>query len=112
MSSLINILLDPENEENITLYNDEDEPVEFEQVATIPHKVNDEILLYAILKPVTPPEGMDEMSVMVFRVDLSDDEEEDDAVLVVEEDDDIAEAVFAEFERLLSECEEEITEEN
>ncbi len=102
MDNLIDILLDPENEENITLYNTDDEPTEFEQIAVIPFTVGEEERLYAILKPVVAPEGMDDMSVIVFRVD----EEEDGAYIVVEDDDEVAEAVFAEFEKLLEENDE------
>ncbi len=101
-SSLLDILLDPDNEENVTLYNEDGEPTEFEQIAIIPFTVGEEDRLYAILKPVIPPAGFDEESVVVFRVEEDDD---GDASVIVEMDDEVAEAVFAEFEQLMEEYE-------
>ncbi len=103
-NSLLDILLDPDNDENVTLYNEDGEPTEFEQLAIIPHSVKGEERLYAILKPVVPPEGFDEMSVLVFRVE---EDEDGEVAIIIETDDEIGEAVFAEFERLVEEYAEE-----
>ena len=60
----VNAILDPENHDNIFLYNEKDEPVEFEQVALIP--LGDRV--FVILKPIIVPEGTDEDEAFVFEI--------------------------------------------
>ena len=86
-------LLDEENCDNITLYDEEGNELEFEQVALIP--LGD--ALYAILKPVVLPEGMADDEALVFLVD----EEEEMVDLITDEE--IGTAVFEEYYKL---CEE------
>ena len=84
--STIEKILAEDNEDNIVLYDEDDNATEFEQVAVIP--LNDEI--YVILVPVTPMEGVGEDEGIVFVIE----EGEDGEVLTVVDDDAIADEVF------------------
>ena len=84
--STIEKILAEDNEDNIVLYDEDDNATEFEQVAVIP--LNDEI--YVILVPVTPMEGAGEDEGIVFVIE----EGEDGEVLTVVDDDAIADEVF------------------
>lgn len=91
--SVLQKLLDDENCDNITLYDEDDNELEFEQVALIPL----EETLYAILKPVIPMEGMADDEALVFLLD----EEEEMVTLVTDEA--LGTAVFREYYKLLEE---------
>ena len=67
--SLIDTLLDPDNESVITLINQNNEIVEFDQIAVIPYENE----LYAILKPITYIEGVGEDEALVFRLNIEED---------------------------------------
>ncbi len=67
--SPIEKLLDPDNLENIVLYNANDAKVEFEQIASIP--VGED--MYVILSPVEPIFGVDEDEGVVFKIAKDDD---------------------------------------
>ena len=84
--STIEKILAEDNEDNIVLYDEDDNATEFEQVAVIP--LNDEI--YVILVPVTPMEGVGEDEGIVFVIE----EGEDGEVLTVVDDDAVADEVF------------------
>ena len=84
--STIEKILAEDNEDNIVLYDEDDNATEFEQVAVIP--LNDEI--YVILVPVTPIEGVGEDEGIVFVIE----EGEDGEVLTVVDDDAVADEVF------------------
>lgn len=92
----IDALFDVNNSENIVLYNENDEAVEFEQIALIPLDSQ----VYAILKPTEKVEGVADDEAFVFEV--IEDEEEGDTVHLVE-DDKVIDKVFAEYNRLLDE---------
>lgn len=92
-------LLDENNTDPIVLYDENDQEVEFEQIAIIP--LNDS--LYAILKPVEEMEGVGEDEAVVFA--LETDEEGDEVLSVVEDDAEI-DAVFDEYYKMLKESEE------
>ena len=92
----VDALFDPNNEENVVLYNEKDEPVEFEQIAIIPLASS----VYAILKPVEKVEGVAEDEAFVFEI--IEDEEEGDTIHLVE-DETIIDKVFAEYNKLLDE---------
>lgn len=84
----INQILDEKNVENIIMYDEDNNPIEFEQIALIPVE-NDE-LLYAILIPVTPMQGVNEGEGVVFSIDenahdiqVVNDEKKIDEVLTV-----------------------------
>ncbi len=96
---LLDVLLDKDNKENIVLYNEEGDRVEFEQIAIIPiDKEGEERKLYVILKPVDKIEGMADDEAIVF---LCDFDEEGETRLTVEVNDDIAKEVFDRYYELI-----------
>ena len=91
--SPIDMLLDEENTDNIKLYNEDNQEVEFEQIALVP--IEDKT--YAILKPVATMEGIADDEALVFVIDEIDDED----CLVIVEDDTIIDKVFEEYYKML-----------
>jgi len=91
--SPIEILLDQENNENIKLYDEKNNCVEFEQVAIIP--IDEKI--YAILRPVAGLDGVGEDEALVFSIEEVDEED----CLVVVDDDTVVDAVFEQYYKLL-----------
>lgn len=100
---ILDILLDENNDDPITLYDEEDKAVQFEQVAVIPD--NDKI--YAILKPIDELEGVEDDEAIVFVVDYDD---EGNTVLLVEKDEETAIRVFDKYYQLLDEAEKKASE--
>lgn len=86
----IDMLLDDECTDDITLYDENNNPVDFEQIAVIPL----EDRLFAILKPVDPLEGVNEDEGIVIEID-----EEEDNIYTVD-DDKIVDQVFEEYYKL------------
>ena len=86
----IDMLLDDECYDDITLYDENDNPVDFEQIAVIP--IEDR--LFAILKPVDPLEGVKEDEGIVIEID-----EEEDAIFTLD-DDEMVDKVFDEYYKL------------
>lgn len=95
----IDQILDENNIDNIILYNEKNQPFEFEQIAVIPLDENEEQKLYAILLPVTPLPGIEENEAVVFEL------VEQDGSIRVCEDDKIIDKVLVEYEKLLDEQE-------
>ena len=95
MASIIDQILDPENTDNVVMYNEEGEELEFEQIAVVP--VDGE--LYVILRPIDMDEEIGEDEALVFKVE----EEDDEAFLDIVEDDDVVDAVFEEYYAMLAE---------
>ena len=93
--SPIDMLLDENNVENIKLYNEDNQEVEFEQIALIPLEEK----TYAILKPVDAMDGIADDEALVFVIDEIDDED----CLVIVEDDAVVDNVFAEYYKMLDE---------
>ena len=93
----IDQILDENNIDNIILYNEKDEPYEFEQIALIPLNREDKQDLYAILLPVTPLAGIEEDEALVFEVN------ERENVVRVCDNEQIIDQVMTEYERLLDE---------
>lgn len=91
--SPIDMLLDENNTDNIKLYNEENEEVEFEQIALVP--IDERI--YAILKPAATMEGVADDEALVFGIEEIDDED----CLVIVEDDTIVDKVFEEYYKML-----------
>ena len=83
--SVVEMLMDENNRDNIVLLDAEQNEVEFEQVAVIPHNEN----IYAVLKPVEPIEGVADDEALVFGIEEIDGED----CLVICEDDKIIDAV-------------------
>lgn len=91
--TVIDILLDENNDDNIILYDESDQENEFEQVAVVP--LNGKI--YAILKPVNCLEEVGEDEAVVFCIEEFEGEYE----LILEQDNAVGEAVFNEYYALL-----------
>ncbi len=94
MKKLIDILIDPDNHDNILLYDEDGIAREFAQAGLI-H--NGRGTLYAILEPIW--QGATEGELIVFRVE----ENGDDVSLMAEPDEEVANAVFNEFLRGIKE---------
>ena len=86
-------LLDENNNENIVLFNEDNQKVEFEQIALVPIDSR----VYAILKPVLHIDGIGENEALVFTIEEIDGE--DCLVIVVE--DEIIDKVFEEYYEML-----------
>lgn len=93
--SPMDMILCEDNCENVVLYNEKNEPVEFQQVAVIP--LDEKV--YVILKPVVCMAGMDEDEALVFSIEEIENEE----CIVIVQEDDVVDAVFEEYYRLLVE---------
>ena len=91
---VIEMLLDENCNDNITLYDEDGEATEFEQIAVIP--IDD--VLYFILRPIGL-EDLDEDEAFVFVLRETEEEEMIDLV----EDDEIIDRVFAIYNELLDE---------
>ena len=102
---VLDILLDEENDDPISLFDENDNEIKFEQVAIIPE--NEKI--YAILKPIDEMEGVEDDEAIVFVVDQ---DEEGNSVLIVEKDEPTAIKVFDKYYQLLDEAEEAEKKEN
>ncbi len=96
--NLLDILLDEDNDDPITVYDENDKPVRFDQVAIIPFKEK----LYAILKPIDEMENVEDDEVIVFLIEETED---GDAELVIETDEPTAMKVYDEYLKLLDEAE-------
>ncbi len=89
-------ILDPNCDDDIVLYDENNEETVFGQVAVIP--LNDAI--YVILAPITKVEGVGEDEGIVFVIEENEDEE----VLTVVTDEKIVDEVFDIYFKL---CEED-----
>ena len=89
-------ILDENNEDNIILYDEDNNEIEFEQIAVIP--MDDSV--YVLLAPVTPMEGVGEDEAVVFVIE---EDEDGEALLSIVMEDDVIDSVFAEYEALLDE---------
>lgn len=94
--SVFEKLFDPEDASNIVLYDENEKPVEFEQIAIIPIKEE----VYAVLRPVEKMEGLDEDQAIVFLLDETNEGEE---ILNVVDDDETIDLVFDEYEKIFNE---------
>ena len=94
--SPIDKILDENNAENIIMYNENNQPVEFEQIAVVPL----DGAIYVILKPVGDMEGVAEDEALVFAIT----EHEDEDVLEIVDKDEVIDAVFGEYYRMLAEA--------
>ena len=88
-------ILDENNLENIILYDAENKPIEFEQVALIPLERTG--LLYAILIPITPMQGVEEGEGVLFVLD----EEKGDLDIV--RDEETIDEVLSIYQKLIEE---------
>lgn len=86
-------ILDENNDDNIILYNEEGEAIEFEQIALIPLGGDQFVLLH----PVLDMEGVGDDEALVFAIEEVDGED----ALVIVDDDDVVDAVFEEYYDML-----------
>ena len=93
----VELILDEKNTDNIILYDDDNKPIEFEQIALIPlERTNG---LYAILIPVTPMQGVNEGEGVLFSID------EENKDLQIERDEAIIDEVLTIYETLIGDGE-------
>lgn len=98
---ILDVLLDEDNHDPITLVDTDGRAIDFEQVAVIPFETkNGNRNLYCVLKPLNPIKGVADDEAIVFRVDL---DEEGDFIIRVEEDESTAISVFEKYYDLLEE---------
>lgn len=97
MNSLTDSLYDENNRDNIILYSELGQPVEFEQVAVLP--LGDRV--YTILKPVADMIGVEDNEALVFSVETEEGEE----YLSIVEDYAVIDKVFEMYYKLLEEME-------
>ena len=90
-------ILDEKNMENVVLYDADNKPIEFEQVAVIPLERTG--LLYAIMIPVTPMQGVNEGEGVLFAID------ELKGSIDIERDDSIIDEVLSIYQTLIGEGE-------
>ena len=95
----INQILEEENMENVIMYDEQNKPIEFEQIAVIP--LDNDPLLYAILIPITPMQGVNEGEGVVFAIDEAKHD------IQVVNDDKKIDAVLEVYQKLIEEGEEE-----
>ncbi len=99
--SLVEILLDEEDNSDVVLYDNEDNAVKFEQIAIIPKVIDGQTRLYAILAPIDKIDGVADDEALVFRVYTEENDGEDNVEF--EDDIEIAESVFESYYKLLEE---------
>ena len=93
----IDMILDPQNNDNVVLYDEKDIGIEFEQVCLVP--INNEI--YCILKPVNKDiMGLEEDNGLVFQI-VPKNQRED--VLMFVENAKTVKKVFESYYKLLEE---------
>ncbi len=95
---ILDILLDENNDEPISLFDEDDKEIQFEQVAIIPENDN----IYAILKPIDDIDGVNDDEAIVFLVDY---DENGNPYLVVEKDEPTAIKIFDKYYQLLDDAE-------
>ena len=88
-----------DEDEIITLYDDENKPVKFYEVACVEYQGE----FYALMQPVEPIEGLGEDEALIFKV-REEDEEND--VFEPVTDESVLDAVFNEYLNAVAEAEE------
>ena len=94
---VLEMLLDENCNDNITLYDEDGEPMEFEQIAMIPVEED----TYFILRPIGMEELEDDLA-FVFKLI----ESEDGVGIDLVDNDEIADLVFEQYYALFDEDEE------
>lgn len=81
-----------EDEEVVMLYDENENPVDFYEVACIDHEGD----FYALLEPVEPMEGLEEGDVLIFKIVEGEDGEDSFEPV---QDEELLNAVFDEYLR-------------
>lgn len=91
-----------DDDEIITLFDEDDNPMDFYEVAVVEYEGE----LYALLQPAEEIEGIAEDEVVIFRIDSDREGEEDEDFFYPVEDESVQDAVFEEYLRAIagSEC--------
>lgn len=87
-----------DDEEIITLFDEDDNPMDFYEVAVVEYEGE----LYALLQPAEEIEGIAEDEVLIFRIgegEAEGEEGEDEDYFYPVEDETVQEAVFEEYLR-------------
>lgn len=98
--ALIEAILDKDNTENIFLYDESGQKIEFEQIAVIPLEEK----ICVILKPVISSPGIEDNEALVFVIDEIDNV----PLLYIAEDNDLIDEVFEKYYEMLSKANEDI----
>ena len=93
-NKILDVLIDPDNLDNVFFTSSDGITYEFEQIAVIPY--NEEI--YALLRPVENDKGLDVDSVIPFKVCF---DAADEVYLAVDEDEEANRAVYQIYRDLL-----------
>ena len=94
---ILDILLDEDNCEPVTLADENGNAITFEQVAVIPYNSK----IYCVLKPLDHICGVADDEAIVFRVDENENGEN---IVCVEKSESIALTIFEHYYDLLEEC--------
>lgn len=89
-----------DEDEIITLYDDDNKPVKFYEVACVEYQGE----FYALMQPVEPMEGLGEDEALIFKVR---EEDEDNDVFEPVTDERVLDAVFDEYLRAAAEAADE-----
>ena len=84
-----------DDEEIITLFDEDDNPMDFYEVAVVEYEGE----LYALLQPAEEIEGIAEDEVLIFRIDSDAEGDEEEDFFYPVEDEAVQEAVFEEYLR-------------
>lgn len=87
-----------DEDEIITLYDDDNNPVKFYEVACIEYQGE----FYALMQPVEPMEGLGEDEALIFKVR---EEDEDNDVFEPVTDESVLDAVFNEYLNAMADAE-------
>ena len=95
---LLDVLLDEDNCDPITLMDSTGKEMDFEQVAVIPHEIEGKRFLFVVLKPLDEIPGIADDEALVFRADT---DIRGNTILILEENESIAIDVFDKYYDLL-----------
>ncbi len=87
-----------DDDEIITLFDEDDNPMDFYEVAVVEYRSE----LYALLQPAEEIEGIAEDEVLIFKIGNEEGDDEDDYFYPVD-DESVQEAVFEEYLRATAE---------
>lgn len=85
------------DDEVITLYDDNNNPVDFNEVAVVEYQGE----FYALMQPVAPMEGLSEDEAIIFKIVQKDDETDEFEPIT---DEAVLDAVFNEYLKAEAEC--------
>lgn len=95
---LLDVLLDEDDCDPITLMDSTGKEIDFEQVAVIPHEIEGKRFLFVVLKPLDEIPGIADDEALVFRADT---DIRGNTILILEENESIAIDVFDKYYDLL-----------